>query len=186
MEAKDIKQLHVSAEEQNIGTFLCAPRRRGRDVEGMPVWWCPWIHDVTLLAGVGSRGLSFGTSNHLRDSQPSATAENPLGIPAVEKLLERVFLRGRNTAGSSGGAALADRVFASPQEAFGWVKQTAAQYPTAEALEDRVERIVMDLTEHLPAGHMLRVQTNPSGTLTLPGTIGGGEAGSQGISMEIS
>jgi hypothetical protein len=27
-------------------------------LDGMPVWWCPWIHDVALLFQAASRGLS--------------------------------------------------------------------------------------------------------------------------------
>jgi len=31
----------------------------GREVEGMPVWWCPWVHDLALLVGCLKHGFLY-------------------------------------------------------------------------------------------------------------------------------
>ena len=81
--------------------------------------------------------------------------DNATSVAAVEELLRKVFLRG-------GGAVLAaDGVFSSAETAEAWVRQSAAQFPGGAALEARLERILTDLTEHLPTDHPLRVR--PSG-----------------------
>ena len=47
---------------------LHRPRRRGRNVEGMPLWWCPWLHDEVLLAAGRGYGARRGEAGEIHGS----------------------------------------------------------------------------------------------------------------------
>ena len=134
---------YVKAEQQ---LSLHFPRQHGRSTDSMPLWWCPWVHDEALLAASASQGI-FAATRRLRAAGELLPAEenNPTAVPAVEKLIRHVFFESPL---NPDGRALCDNMFDSWDEAEEWLKA-------------RLERILMDLTEHLPVDHALRVRPRP-------------------------
>ena len=76
--------------------FLKSPKMRNY-TDGVPLWWCPWIHDLALLA----HGARFGLLSIVRHRQDNlvvessggekSTDEGFLDILEIEKHIKRLF-----------------------------------------------------------------------------------------------
>ena len=114
----------------SVKKALRGPLLRNQASE-VPVWWCPWIHDLGLLVHTALHGLE------------STVTELPrLQRPYTEQHIRQVFVNGRNPS--------LPRSFlnnASPDEINAWVKVHAEQFPTPNAIERRLALLCSELTK---------------------------------------
>lgn len=111
----------------------------------VPVWWCPWIHDVAMMVGCVKHGF-LALEQICKDDELPFTTDHLL--PHVK----RTFLFG-----SSEHSPAAWQLFDSPDEAMRWAKCAVMIFPHQVALEVRLSKILVDMTKYLPVGDMCRI-----------------------------
>lgn len=91
-------------------------------LEGMPVWWCPWIHDVALLVQAGTDGLFSVVqkrSNHAIFARQ-----------ALQQYLYSSFVADeRNLPASK---------HTPPEQVTAWTERQASTFPSLNQLERRL------------------------------------------------
>ena len=117
----------------------------GRNVSDVPVWWCPWIHDVALLIGCFKHGF-------LALEEICLDTELPFYLPTLKKFIRRVFLFGME-----GALPAAHMIFDNIEEAEKWVHMVSLVFPDQKHLESRIMRILSDMTQSLPATDPCRI-----------------------------
>jgi len=127
----------------DLTEFLRGPTMR-KHTMGVPVWWCPWIHDLVILIHAAVHGLQSVTSELPRLQQLS-----------VENHVRETFVKGTN--GKS--PALPDSFLrrASEDELDAWVQMQAQEFPTPTVIENRLALMCSQLTmntseryDHIP------------------------------------
>lgn len=113
----------------------------GRSVDHMPIWWCPWIHDLGLLVGMLKHG-------YMMLDRIFADPELPFYSKNVETFVRRVFIKGGVVM-----PPMARFDLSSAQEVDAFVHYAACQYPEAKDVELRVMKILEEVTKHLSADH---------------------------------
>ncbi|CAM9106653.1 unnamed protein product [Phaeothamnion confervicola] len=81
----------------------------------LPAWWCPWVHDVALMAGSVRHGLL--TVNAMREDPVL-----PLGPAAVTEHVRKIFLRrpaSSSLSSSWAGAAAGTNHITGQPKSFG-------------------------------------------------------------------
>lgn len=96
----------------------------------VPVWWCPWIHDLGLMVYTAFHGFEATVSElpHLQQ-------------PFIEQHIREVFLNNKNI--------YLPRCFvdnATTDELNIWIKTHAEQFPTFVAIERRLAFLCSELT----------------------------------------
>lgn len=91
-------------------------------LQGMPVWWCPWIHDVALLVQAARGGLFSVLSKREEDSIFSSTA--------LQKFLYSSFVTDERV--------LPHAKHTSPDQVTLWIERQASRFPTLNQLERRI------------------------------------------------
>eukprot|EP00599_Poterioochromonas_sp_BG-1_P012287 CAMPEP_0173165178 /NCGR_PEP_ID=MMETSP1105-20130129/21158_1 /TAXON_ID=2985 /ORGANISM="Ochromonas sp., Strain BG-1" /LENGTH=1859 /DNA_ID=CAMNT_0014085969 /DNA_START=279 /DNA_END=5859 /DNA_ORIENTATION=+ len=134
--------------EEVLVDYLRSPL--GRNVENMPIWWCPWIHDIGLFLGFLKHGYLSLESIYQDESLPF-TKEY------LQSLVQRVFLEG-NSEGGIKALGKHDLQTAEDEEKF--VKFSLLQYPDGKDLELRVIRILEELTRFLPDQHLCKMMVS--------------------------
>lgn len=125
-----------------IFSFLRGPSMR-RDLGSLPVWWCPWIHDLALLVYAATCGLFAVIIDRNRKSERYET-HRVFGKDAVRAHIRRVFLDGRD-----GVKPALPRSFlkGSSEEAKEmWLEMHAYQFPGVHVIERRLAFICAELT----------------------------------------
>jgi hypothetical protein len=112
---------------------------------GVPVWWCPWIHDLAMMVGYLKHGY-MALEPITKDSALPFTSE------AIYNHVCRTFLYGSSTC-----APAARGIFTSTEEALTWARYSTQLFPDQFTLENRLIKILSDLTKHLPLRHMCRI-----------------------------
>ena len=114
--------------------FLRGPTMRKQTL-GVPVWWCPWIHDLAILVYAALHGLHSVTSE-LPQSQQQC----------VEHHVRETFVKGAN----GKGPALPNSFLkqASEEELDTWVKMQAQEFPTSSVIEHRLALMCSHLTRN--------------------------------------
>lgn len=112
---------------------------------GMPVWWCPWIHDIALMVGCLQHGF-MNIDEIIMDKNLPFSTEN------LKRHIYRVFIFGSRTQ-----APVAADVFSTADEAHRWVEAVALIFPLQRDLENRMAQMLSELTKHLPARHLHRI-----------------------------
>ncbi|ETV86000.1 hypothetical protein H257_02499 [Aphanomyces astaci] len=126
----------------------------------MPVWWCPWIHDVALLEGMLIHGVGSYLELHRHDA---------LDVEAVAAFVRRVFVQGD---GPQHPPVIDPVKFHSAAEQAAWVRDTSVQFPPVDMLEKKVMRVCLSLTEELPTSHEAKFSMeNDVATAVLPMTM---------------
>jgi len=120
---------------EHLLSFLRGPNTT-RNLDGLPVWWCPWIHDLGLLVHAATRGL-FSVSD-------SGQNDAIFGKIAIERHIRAVFFEGRD-----GMKPSLPRSFlngASSRELDDWVTAHSRIFPTQRVIERRLVLICSELT----------------------------------------
>lgn len=120
---------------------------QGRNVDNMPVWWCPWIHDLGVLIGLVKHGF-------LSLKELKADEELPFTFQHIEMHVRQVFLYGCSSVLPAGLDELPTLA-----EAEYFVQVAVLQFPDLKDLEFRVMRILEDVTRGLPSDHPCRVRS---------------------------
>lgn len=98
-------------------------------VAGMPVWWCPWIHDLGLFFGMARYGI-FGWRQTLLDR------ELPFHRAAREHHIRSVFLDG-----TAEMEPLYRHLFDSTVSMDAWLARVSDEFPALAVLEAKVQSL---------------------------------------------
>lgn len=111
-----------------------------KSMNGLPIWWCPWIHDVALLFHASTRGLF----SILRDLESDSGREaGPIfSRKAVREHIRSTLFADASLARSIMGAS-------SPQDAATWIQQYASEFPSLNTIERRLAFLCAKLTEDI-------------------------------------
>ena len=99
---------------------------------GIPVWWCPWIHDLGLLVNAALYGLG------------SITTVLPLQQSYIERHVRETFIDGTADRKPALPKCFLDK--ASKEEIDAWVDMHSKQFPTFHVVEHRLALICYHLT----------------------------------------
>ncbi|KAG5186807.1 hypothetical protein JKP88DRAFT_133924, partial [Tribonema minus] len=114
----------------------------------LPIWWCPWIHDLAVMVGCLKHGLL--NVNAMRTDAslpltPASVSHHIMRSLVTPVAGGRMSISGLGSArGGRGGASL------TQEDTTAWVAQLSCQFPSRRALENRVFAICVLLTQHLP------------------------------------
>lgn len=117
---------------------------QGRNVDNMPVWWCPWIHDLGLFLGI----LKYG---YLVLDPIFVDPELPFTPEYLSTFVRRVFLDGHSSM-----PPVARYEVNGSEEMDQFLRFSCSQYPEYKDLELRVIRILEDVTKPMPLDHLCR------------------------------
>lgn len=99
-------------------------------LDGLPVWWCPWIHDVALLFHAATRGL-FSVIADRSD-------HNIFSPRALQEYLYSNFI--------AEDLNLPEARHTPPLQVSAWTEQQAATFPTLYQLERRLGSLCSEAT----------------------------------------
>lgn len=141
--------------------------------QGLPIWWCPWIHDLGLMAGCVMHG--FMNINAMRSN-----VLLPLNPTAILEHISRTFLNNGRAPGEpssrADGASAAENPSGSGQPpglgvlkplkgfspgddaAQAWAEEASVEFPSRRSAEDRVFRICVAMTKLLPPHNPVRIR----------------------------
>jgi hypothetical protein len=102
-------------------------------VNTMPVWWCPWVHDVALLVRAATNGL-LSLLHHRTD-------DSVFSINAVGNFLRSTL--------ENQSVALA-RHTSSPELLEEWIRLEAGKFPTLLQIERRLAFLCCKATAEAP------------------------------------
>ncbi|KAL3661408.1 hypothetical protein V7S43_013611 [Phytophthora oleae] len=104
-------------------------------VTDMPVWWCPWIHDLGVFYGMARHGV-YGWARIMLDRQL------PFHRQAREHHIRSVFLEG-----TPSFRPLYRHHFESAAEMNDWFLRVMNEFPSLAILERKVETICAAILE---------------------------------------
>merc|ERR1712194_132723 len=116
---------------KDLTEFLRGPVWRSQTM-GIPVWWCPWIHDLGLLVHAALYGLA------------SITTVLPLQQSFIEQHVRETFIDGTPDRTPSLPRCFLDQ--ASKEETDAWVEMHSKQFPTFHVVEHRLALVCAHLT----------------------------------------
>lgn len=123
-------------------SFLRGPTMR-RNLDGLPIWWCPWIHDLAILIYVSAHGLLAVTAKY--QQQKFNQDNDPIfGNAAIQRHLRALFVDGRQ-----GMKPALPRSFlsnSSKSNIESWLSKHAGMFPSEQILERRLALICSELT----------------------------------------
>jgi len=165
--------------QQLVAYLRSTKGRRMAPSHAYPAYWCPWVHELTLVVSAAQHGVLRHQSLRAENTSNSNTGgASPLLLPTapsrVTALVKRTFLQPPKLAtppvttsakttssGFVGGVAAAAGVFADAAAAEQWAQKLAASWPSPSALEARLEAACVALTVDLPRGHPLKIRPCP-------------------------
>uniref|UniRef100_A0A7S1B9C3 Uncharacterized protein n=2 Tax=Corethron hystrix TaxID=216773 RepID=A0A7S1B9C3_9STRA len=109
------------------GTFM------RRSVIELPVWWCPWVHDLALLVGTASFGLLS-----LKKMRTPGLGIAQITKPAIEKFIREVFVEGKK---------LPRHILKCSDAVETWVEEEKHKFPSAMTVERRISMMCSKLSE---------------------------------------
>jgi len=137
--------------------FLKSPKMRNY-TNGVPLWWCPWIHDLALLAYAAKYGL-LSVVRHLEDGIAVESRGGEIrmdggifDVPEIEKHVKRLFYEHDNV--DNLGHTFPEKRFlpklliekASPLELQRLVDGLSRQFPSLFVIERRLGFICGELS----------------------------------------
>jgi len=127
-----------------ILAFLQSPVVRG-GMEGLPIWWCPWVHDVAILVHAAAHGL-FAIIHDHKDQGKLRKLGSVFERNTLERYIRTVFVEGMEGRSPALPKCFLNKSTAAELDA--WVKAQALQFPTAHVLERRMALICAEMTKH--------------------------------------
>jgi hypothetical protein len=112
-----------------------------QSMDGLPVWWCPWIHDLALLVHAGTRGLFSVIEDRRRGIMMHGT---PFSPQALSEHIQSTFFSERSQAISNlvvSTATVEDKVI--------WIKSCEDEFPSMNVVERRLAFLCALATEKL-------------------------------------
>ena len=111
----------------------------GRSVYEMPVWWCPWVHDVALLLHAATRGLFSLMVDRSEHEVFSTRAIETFLCTNCKPMTETVFGPTRNLSSET----------PSSEQRLKWSTQQSKTFPSLYQLERRLGLFCNELTTEL-------------------------------------
>jgi hypothetical protein len=109
-----------------------------KSMEGLPVWWCPWIHDVALLVHASTRGL-FSILNDRHSEEKGNVA---FSKKTIAQHMYSTFIAEDNLPRS----IVHD---SPPEDVTAWIEMHAMEFPSANVLERRLAFLCAKATENV-------------------------------------
>ena len=106
-----------------------------QSMDGVPVWWCPWIHDIALLLHASTRGL-FSVVNDRENLDTVA------GMAFSRKAIVR-HIQSTLLSSQSVGKEV------SAEDMAIWAAECADEFPSLNVMERRLAFLCSLATEHL-------------------------------------
>jgi hypothetical protein len=106
-----------------------------QSMHGLPVWWCPWIHDIALLVQASTRGL-FSVFEDRKNMD--TVAGMVFSSKAIIHHIQTTILPGEQVCKG-----------ASTEEMMAWARKCAEEFPSANVLERRLAFMCAITTEKL-------------------------------------
>jgi len=109
-----------------------------KDMSGLPIWWCPWIHDLALLVHASTHGLF----SILIDRNSAVVEGTAFDYEETEKHVHSTFVTSN---------ALPRKFLdnMNPDGVNAWVKSQAKQFPSVKVIERRLALLCSNLTATL-------------------------------------
>jgi hypothetical protein len=125
--------MHLCSEESKIPLSRIVSKTKSSimgGVDEMPLWWCPWIHDVALLHQAGTRGL-FSVFRHRSDHD----VFSPQAIKS--------FVRSKLITSKS---FLPRAKLMSSAQLTDWIERQSLEFPSLYQLERRLGFLCGEMT----------------------------------------
>lgn len=121
-----------TASEATAKRMLSAARSQTMGhLHEMPVWWCPWVHDITILFEAATRGLF----SIVRERENHGV----FSLPKIEQFM--------NTAVVTPSLAAVQQ--STQDEVSAWIEQHSSKFPSINQLERRLGCLCSLLTADL-------------------------------------
>jgi hypothetical protein len=117
--------------------ILHSPTMR-KSMDGLPIWWCPWIHDTALLAHASTRGL-FSILKDL-ESESGCEAGPIFSREAIQQHIKFSFFADES---------IAMKGASSPDDTVSWIESYADEFPSLNVIERRLAFLCAKATEDL-------------------------------------
>ncbi|KAL3944902.1 MAG: hypothetical protein SGBAC_000993 [Bacillariaceae sp.] len=108
-----------------------------KSMNGLPVWWCPWIHDAALLVHSSSNGLFSLLQDRHSTKQTSAFSRK-----TIRQHMYSVFVA-ENALPSS---ILEE---SPPEDSTSWIELQSNEFPSIHVLEQRLAFLCAQASETL-------------------------------------
>jgi len=112
-----------------------------KSMDGLPVWWCPWIHDIALLAHASKRGLFSIIKD--RESESGKDSGPIFSRDTIKQHIRSTFFASDETVPRSIMAA------SSADETAEWIERYANEFPSLNVIERRLAFLCAKATERL-------------------------------------
>ena len=125
-----------------ITSFLRSAVMR-KNLMGLPIWWCPWIHDLALLVYAATHGL-FSIILDKSNQVSRFTNHKIFGKNAIETHIRTVFLEGRDGFKPTLPQSILSSSSSDQKES--WLEFHAQKFPGTYIIERRLAFICSSLT----------------------------------------
>jgi hypothetical protein len=112
-----------------------------QSMDGLPVWWCPWTHDIALLVHAVTRGLFSLIEDRRRGKM---IHETPFSPKALSEHIRSTFFSEHSRAIPKLVASTA-----SASDIVVWTKSLADEFPSMNVVERRLSFLCALATEKL-------------------------------------
>jgi hypothetical protein len=121
-----------------IQDVLHSPAMR-QSMAGLPIWWCPWIHDIALLIHASTRGLF----SIFKDRESTKNIGPAFSSAAIMHHIHSTFVADEQV--------IPRQVFdeSTPDESPAWIKMYAEEFPLLKVVERRLSFLCAKATEEL-------------------------------------
>lgn len=111
-----------------------------KSMDGLPIWWCPWIHDTALLVHASTRGL-FSVLKDRESELSDSDAGSIFSQEAIKQHIESTFFENEETVPQS----IMDA--SSADDTAAWVERYANEFPSLNTIERRLAFLCAKATE---------------------------------------
>jgi len=111
-----------------------------KSMDGLPIWWCPWIHDAALFAHASTHGLF----SILKDIESESGSESgPIfSREAIKQHIKSSFFADGTIPPSIKGVS-------SPDDTAAWIESYANEFPSLNVIERRLAFLCAKATEDI-------------------------------------
>jgi hypothetical protein len=109
-----------------------------KNLHGLPLWWCPWVHDVALLAHAALNGL-FSVVKDRRDD----VAGCAFSRQAIIQSMYSTYVADETALPPT----IVER--SVPDEVSDWIDLNAAEFPSVNTLERRLAFLCTEISKGL-------------------------------------
>lgn len=109
-----------------------------KSMEGLPVWWCPWIHDAALLVHASTKGLF----SIVKDRKSEECSSSLFSHKGIVKHIHSTFI-----AGDGLPRSIVEQ--SSFEDSSTWVELQARDFPSMNVLERRLAFLCSQASEFL-------------------------------------